>query len=611
MNTLFATAAAAVLAAFAAARSGPWPAVTTEFNAAVPMRDGVILRADVMRPETGGRFPTLVYRTPYGKTEAETAYTTFRHAVERGYAVVIEDVRGRYASDGEFNPYFTEGQDGYDTIEWAAKQPWSNGAVGTFGLSYPGAVQWLAAVQHPPHLRAMAPAMTYSTAQYFFYSGGTFDLSWPAWVLDNIAADVRERKGMAGARTREASRTEYTREAARIVGFLPLTGLPDLRDVAPWYYTWLRHAPTDPWWEWAEVRGKYAKTDAGVLNLSGWYDEDYGPEGATTNFNGLVSARKNEADPRTALVLGPWVHGVGATARTKFGEREFGPEAAIDYDALVLGWLDWQMKNDITDWKLMKRVRYFQMGENAWHDSDTWPPPSHTVPYFLSGPAEGATRGTVGPNRTRGAPTTSFVSDPAHPFTDPYGDAPGAHDYRKIQRGGPDSVIYDSAPFETDVDVAGRVQADIYFSCDAPDADIWVRLYDVGPDGTSFNLMGPGLDVQRASLRSGTTRQLLEPGKPYRVSIPNLPTANRFLAGHRLRVQISGEFFPHFSRNLHTGEPDSDSSSMRTATITILHDAGHPSRLTLPIANWTPPANPDRGGKPAVRRDIPPRGAER
>ena len=393
--TLVAVIAAAGVLAYPAARSAPSPAISTEFNAAVPMRDGVLLRADVMRPETGGPFPTLVYRTPYGKTAAETAYTTFRHAVERGYAVVIQDVRGRYASDGEFNAYFNEGADGFDTIEWAARQPWSNGAVGTFGLSYPGAVQWLTAVEHPPHLRAMVPAMTYSTPGYFFYSGGTFDLSWPEWILGNIAWDVRERKGLAGPRTNEAAKAAYERDAARIVGFLPLSGLPDLRDVAPWYYEWLRHPPTDPWWDWAEIRGKYGRVTAAVLNLSGWYDEDYGPEGATTNFSGLVAARKSESDPRTALVLGPWVHGVGATASTKSDEREFGPEAAIDYDDLVLSWLDWQLKNDMSRWKLQKRVRYFLMGENAWHDADTWPPPSHATTYFLSGPPEGGTRGVL------------------------------------------------------------------------------------------------------------------------------------------------------------------------------------------------------------------------
>jgi putative CocE/NonD family hydrolase len=162
-----------------------------EKDVAVPMRDGVVLRADVLRPRGTGRFPVLVYRTPYGKEPALEGYTTFRRAVERGYAVVVQDVRGRYASGGEFRPYENEGRDGYDSIEWAARQPWSNGAIGTFGLSYPGAVQWLAAVENPPHLKAMVPAMTFSSAQNFFYAGGLWDMSWIEWIWDNIAPDVR------------------------------------------------------------------------------------------------------------------------------------------------------------------------------------------------------------------------------------------------------------------------------------------------------------------------------------------------------------------------------------------------------------------------------------
>src|SRR6478672_6277762 len=175
---------AAVLVSACSARQERGRAPLHEKNVSVPMRDGVTLRADVLRPETDGsrRFPTLVYRTPYGKDDALKEYTTFTRAVERGYAVVVQDVRGRYGSDGEFRPYVHEGLDGYDTIEWAARQPWSNGKVGTFGLSYPGAVQWLAAVENPPHLEAMVPAMTFSTAQNFFYSGGIWDLSWLYWI---------------------------------------------------------------------------------------------------------------------------------------------------------------------------------------------------------------------------------------------------------------------------------------------------------------------------------------------------------------------------------------------------------------------------------------------
>src|SRR5437868_311628 len=179
------------------------PDFVLEKDVAVPMRDGVVLRADIMRPPGSGRFRTLVYRTPYNKEEALKDSTTFRHAVERGYAVVIQDVRGRYASAGEFAAYRNEGRDGYDTIEWAARQPWSNGDVGTFGLSYPGAVQWLAAIETPPHLKAMVPAMTFASPMQFWYSGGVWDLSWLTWIYYNIAPDRRVRMDLPGVKTAE------------------------------------------------------------------------------------------------------------------------------------------------------------------------------------------------------------------------------------------------------------------------------------------------------------------------------------------------------------------------------------------------------------------------
>ena len=153
----------------------------------------------------------LVYRTPYDRRGAQDEGSTVARAAARGYAVVVQDVRGRYGSEGEFDPYRNEGRDGYDTIEWAAAQPWSDGSVGTFGLSYPGAVQWLAAVESPPHLKAMVPAMTFSTPRNFFYSGGVFDMSWTAWIWNNIAPDVRVRRGLPGPRTDEEARAAWDR----------------------------------------------------------------------------------------------------------------------------------------------------------------------------------------------------------------------------------------------------------------------------------------------------------------------------------------------------------------------------------------------------------------
>ncbi|HEV8525626.1 MAG TPA: CocE/NonD family hydrolase, partial [Terriglobales bacterium] len=370
------------------------PAVSADWiveeNVPVKMRDGVVLRADVMRPRGEGRVPVLVYRTPYNKVGARQEYSTFRKAVESGYAVVIQDVRGRYASEGEFEPYRNEGRDGYDTIEWAAAQSWSNGAVGTFGLSYPGAVQWLAAVESPPHLKAMVPAMTFSTPRNFFYSGGVFDGSWIGWIWRNIAPDVRVRKNLPGPRTYEDAVASWQRERERVQRHLPLMDLSDLKDVAPFYYEWLRHPPADPWWEWCELRGKYSRVQAAVLNLSGWYDEAYGPDGATTNFNGLVESRKSAPALRARTIIGPWVHGVDATAETRAGEREFGPAAAIDYDETVLRWMDHYLRGIDNGVDREKPVRTFTMGTNTWRDEDRWPPAdARPTSLYLRAPQSG------------------------------------------------------------------------------------------------------------------------------------------------------------------------------------------------------------------------------
>src|SRR5256885_3103230 len=252
----------------------------TQKNVPVRMRDGVVLRADVLLPAAGGEFPVLIYRTPYGKENAPKEWTTFGKAVARGYAVVIQDVRGRYSSDGEFDPYKSEGRDGYDTIEWAATQPWSNGDVGTFGLSYPGAVQWLAAIESPPHLEAMAPAMTFSTPRNFFYSGGVFDMSWTDWIWCNIAPDERLRRGLAGPRTVEEARAAWARIRDPILRRLPLSALDEFRDVAPYLFTWLEHPAGDPWWDWAELRGRYGRVGAAVVDPSGWHHQAHGPAGA-------------------------------------------------------------------------------------------------------------------------------------------------------------------------------------------------------------------------------------------------------------------------------------------------------------------------------------------
>ena len=544
-------------------------------DVAVPMRDSVVLRADVLRPPREGRFPVLVYRTPYGKHDAITDYPTFRRAVERGYAVVVQDVRGRYASDGTFEPYRLEGRDGYDTIEWAAAQSWSDGRVGTFGLSYPGAVQWLAAVEGPPHLKAMVPAMTFATPRQFFYSGGAWDLSWSGWVWNNIAPDLRRRLDAPGPQTAETASAAWKREQSRVLAQLPLLDLPDFQGVAPWFHEWMRREPGDPWWNWAALAGKYDRVNAAVLNLSGWHDEAYGPQGATVNHQGLVAAGK-----RSALVIGPWVHGVAATARTKSGQREFGPRAAIDYDDTMLRWMDRWVRGIDNGVDREPAVRAFVMGANAWRTTNTWPMPGLRADTLYFAPSR---------HLSRAAPTSdswasTFVSDPSHPVRDPYDAAYGAHDLRALA-GRADVLTFDTAPLARDLEVIGAMRAEVHLQTDAPDVDLYVKVLDVAPDGTAFNLMSPGLEVVRASYREPSKgRQLLEPGRVYALTLGDLYTANRFLKGHRIRVQVMGAFLPHFSLNLQTGESERTASVMRAARIIIRHDRTHPSRLVLPVA---------------------------
>jgi putative CocE/NonD family hydrolase len=562
-----------------------------EPNVAVPMRDGIVLRADLYRPGPAGRYPVLVYRTPYGKNAAAQDYRIHTAAVQRGYAVVLQDVRGRYESDGVFDPYAQEGRDGFDTIEWAARQPWSNGKVGTFGLSYPGAVQWLAAMERPPHLVAMVPAMTFSSPRHFFYASGVFDLSWLPWIYVNVAPDRRRRLDLPGTRDASVAAREWREVATGYLSWLPLGALPYLRREAPFYFEWLAHPPEDPWWNWAELRGRYADVTAAVLNLSGWYDEAYGPEGAVTNFQGLTAARATERDSRANLLIGPWMHGVASTAAQRTGELDFGPGAAIDYDDVVLDFLDRHLKGVANDFSTAPRVRYFVMGANEWRVANDWPPqPATRRTLYLARDADerrGRLQADAPVAGVAHAASSEFVADPRNPVLDPYVDF-GPHDYRALADHS-DVLTFETEPLAQDWLVAGAVDATIRVSCDCRDFDLWVRLQDVHPDGRAINLMSPGNDVLRASYRLGDARrELLQPGQVYELRLPMLLTGNLFARGHRIRAQISASFGPHLSRNLQTGESEVSSSESRPARITIHHGSGEAcSRLSLPVLDPT------------------------
>jgi putative CocE/NonD family hydrolase len=556
---------------WAASLSGQDTSFVRDTNIAVPMRDGVVLRADVWRPRREGRFPVLVYRTPYGKHAAGAAHSTAAKAVQSGYVVVLQDVRGRYASDGEYVAYQQEGKDGYDTIEWAASQPWSNGSIGTFGLSYPGAVQWLAAIESPPHLKAMVPAMTFASPMQFWYSGGVWDQSWIAWIYNNIAPDRRKRLGLPPAQPWDSVKD-------RLLETVPLLAMRDLEVEAPWYYEWLTHPAYDPWWNWAELAGKYSRTDAAVLNFSAWHDEAYGPHGAITNYMGLVAARRGKP-ARAFLVMGPWSHGVPRMGRTSVGEREYGPSGSIDYDQMVLRFMDHFLRGIDNVVAREKPVQIFVLGSNRWIEADTWP-------------IRGIRPDTILLEKL--SESSTIVSDPKNPVVDPFAERPGAHDYRDLATR-KDVVSFDTPQLQRDITVVGAMNAEIYLSSDAPDTDLWVKVYDVAPDGTAFNLMSPGLDVMRASYRNGKSqRELLRPNIAYKLRFNDLFTANTFKKGHRIRVAVMTTFYPHFSRNPHTGELEATSAATRTARVTIHHAVGRASKLILPVLPGTAMLSSDK-----------------
>ena len=558
--------------------------VQIERDVVIPMRDGVALRADIYRPAGNGPFPVLVFRTPYGKHNAAESDRIHLKAVERGYAVVLQDVRGRYASDGIFEPYRHEGDDGYDTIEWAAAQPWSTGRIGTYGLSYPGAVQWLAAVEAPPHLLAMAPAMTFSSPRNFFYMNGIFDTSWLPWIYQYVAPDARRRLGLPDNGDAEQ---KWPAVANEYQSWLPLRDLPWLRQEAPYYFEWLAHPPEDSWWDWAELHGRYGRVSAAVLNLSGWYDDAYGAEGAATNFNGLVQARKGQASPRTHLVIGPWVHGVPSPTNRRAGDLDFGPNAVTDYDKLILDFQDHYVRGIDNRFANAAPVRHFVMGANEWREANRWPPASRTLTLYLAGAGEGGQRRLQQTQPAMRDSESTFTANPLEPVVDSY-DTPGAHDYQGLEIR-KDLLTFETEPLSEDLWVTGNITAVILASCDCRDFDLWVRLQDVHPDGRAFNLMSPGNDVLRASYREpGAGPKPLEPGRTYELRLPALMTSARFAKGHRVRVQISGSFAPHLSRNLQTGESETISAASRTAAITIHHESGQASRLELPV-----PAEPD------------------
>ncbi len=569
--------------------------VKVERGVEVKMRDGVILRGDIFRPSTEGKFPVLLQRTPYRRATWGYDVDFAQRAASRGYVVMLQDVRGRYTSDGEWYPFLHEAEDGYDTIEWIAVQPYSNGKVGMFGGSYVGATQMLAAIAHPPHLAGICPVVTASNYHDgWTYQGGAleqwFDQSWTS----GLAQDTLIRQ------------LEHAKDPPEEVNVLPLTNYPifgvdpanvinvSSPKVAQYYLDWLAHPSYDDYWKRWSIEEHYGNITVPALHIAAWYDIFQG--GSLHNYLGLkAGAATEEARKGQRLVVE--IGGHSGDGR-KIGEVDFGPEAeksageTLGVDDITLRWYDYLFKGVRNDFATGKPVRIFVMGTDQWRAEEAWPPArAKSTRYFLHSKA-GANSvsgdGSLSTAAPGNEPFDKFTYDPAKPVPTVGGPlccdsehlAPGPRDQRKVEERD-DVLVYSTPPLEHDLEVTGPVRLELFASSSAVDTDFTAKLVDVAPDGTAINLTE---NILRARYRdSQVTPTMLTPGQVVTISLDLWATSNVFRAGHRVRLEISSSNFPRFDRNLNTGELAANSTKWVSATNKILHDKAHPSALVLPI----------------------------
>ena len=566
-------------------------------NVAIGMRDGTTLYADVFRPADSDRHPVLLTRIPYGKHKARyhSLYLDPLRATARGYAVVIQDTRGRHMSAGDFYPFRYEVEDGYDTVEWCGEQPWSNGNVGMFGISYHGATQLLAAVGAPPSLKAIVPTVT-SDNYYdsWMYLGGAFNLVFATtWVggglLDNVSGHPPE-KAQALAELRR-----WKRDPMAIAESLPLSAMPALRGLADYYYDWLAHPTYDDYWKALSPCERFDRVQVPALNVGGWFDGFL--RGTVRCYQGIRDKGSTGlARSQQHLLLGPWTH--EPLPNPAAGERYFGGHAsgeAIDIQGMTLAWFDRWLNDEDNGVDTDPAAYYFTMGEDAWHASEVWPPPGMSmVRYYLGSGGKANTHLGDGilslePSGLYGTPDR-YVYDPM----DPVRTQGGAHLYgvpglflTGVREQGPvetreDVLVYTSEPLERDLEVTGNISLTLWAVSSAPDTDWTGRLVDVHPDGRAYNVCD---GILRASLRDSLESPTpITQEEPYRYEIDLGPISMLFARGHRIRLQVSSSNFPAHARNMNTGRPNHEEAKSQAATQTVLHDSEHPSQLVLPAA---------------------------
>jgi hypothetical protein len=545
----------------------------------VPMRDGVELSADVFLPPDGdGPWPVILQRTPYDNTSPLWMNIAVYFA-GHGYAFVSQDVRGRGDSDGHFEPLLNESQDGYDTIEWIAAQPWCTGKVGMMGGSYGGLVQWAAAKERPPHLTALAstasPGRWMEEIPWRF---GTFMPYWMWWL------------NLTGGRTLQQPIFQNTQvpDWPRIYTHRPLRDL----DVAlgrtnTYWRTWLEHQTFDEYWQRGSMIGHFDKVDLPVLHITGWFDGDQW--GELFLWKGMQA--ESPAKDRQWLLCGPWDHAGTRTPKQQIGGRDFGPDALTDINAVHLRFFDRWLKDVPNGQDADTPVRIFTMGRNEWRDEQQWPPSGIvTTPfYFHSGGAANTLGGdgvltTSAPEGDEPPDTYVYNPEDATPSVPdfsalPFGEVPLDRRWR-LRRD--DVLVYTSAPLDADLEITGHPFVKLYAESDCIDTDWHVALHEVFPDGKSEELTSGCL---RAAYRGGLYAQPepIEPGTVYEYTIELMATSNLFRKGHRIRVVVASADFPSVARNPNTNARTGDDEVMMVATNTVRHSAAHPSHLLAPV----------------------------
>jgi uncharacterized protein len=554
--------------------------VTIQQAVSVKMRDGVSLVADIYRPVSDEKFPVLLERTPYNRTnETATANTLAAH----GYIVVLQDTRGRFASGGEFYPFRNESADGFDTVEWAAKLDQSNGKVGMFGGSYVGATQMLAAMAVPPHLVSIFPYVTASE----YYDGWTYQsgalMQWfsSSWTSGLVIDTLRRQT------EREQAPKEWVKNLP--LQDYALLKTPQPSALAPYFRDWLSHERDDAYWQQWRVSDHYSRMTVLGLHAGGWHDLFL--KGSIKNYTGLQQgAATAEARAGQRLIVGPWAH--APTSREgKIGDVVFGKAAVVDLTAAALKWFDYSLKGMNNEYSSGAPVRLFIMGDNIWRDEQEFPlARTRNTKYYLH-----STKGANSVNGDGVLSTTSPAAEKADEFDyDPMNPVPtiggrlccgqavppGPADQRPNESRS-DVLVFSTPPLAEDTEVTGFISLELYASTSAVDTDFTVLLVDVDETGYA-RLLTDG--IVRARYRE-STRNATEvlPGKVYKYTIDLWATANVFKAGHRIRLYVSSSNFPRFNRNLNTGEDIMTATRTVRAHQTIYHDRERSSALILPV----------------------------